>query len=356
MSNDELLNLNIINEFTKFINYLQHLVDASKATGDTKTITANTFRLRQTKNSLQIIKKYSKKITLDNIADFAELPGIGKGTIDRIKEIIKTGKLKEIIAFIDTTDENKELLEELESIVGIGRAHALELIKDGITSIDDLKMKIDNGEIKVNDKIKLGIKYHNKFFGNIPRKEIDKIYKMITVIIKKLNKQYKLTDENKYIFEICGSYRREKDTSGDIDILISQLGTTEDNINDINHLLIIVNKLKENIKTNDNKPLIVDDMTDKHFVTKYMGFAQYKNNPFRRIDIRFVPYDSYYSALLYFTGSAELNRKMRQIAKSMKLKLSEYGLTKEDGTRLPITSEYDFFKILKIEYLPPNLR
>jgi len=356
MSNDESLNLNIINEFTKFINYLQHLVDDSKATGDTKTITANTFRLRQTKNSLQIIKKYSKKITLDNIADFAELPGIGKGTIDRITEIIKTGKLKEIIAFIDTTDENKELLEELESIVGIGRAHALELIKDGITSIDDLKMKIDNGEIKVNDKIKLGIKYHNKFFGNIPRKEIDKIYKMITVIIKKLNKQYKLTDENKYIFEICGSYRREKETSGDIDILISQLGTTEDNINDINHLLIIVNKLKENIKTNDNKPLIVDDMTDKHFVTKYMGFAQYKNNPFRRIDIRFVPYDSYYSALLYFTGSAELNRKMRQIAKSMKLKLSEYGLTKENGTRLPITSEYDFFKILKIEYLPPNLR
>jgi len=355
MSDDE-LNLNIINEFTKFINYLQHLVDASKSTGDTKTITANTFRLRQTKNSLQIIKKYSKKITLDNIADFAELPGIGKGTIDRIKEIIKTGKLKEIIPFIDTTDENKELLEELESIVGIGRAHALELIKNGITSIHDLKMKIDDGKIKVNDKIKLGIKYHNKFFGNIPRKEIDKIYKMITVIINKLNKQYKLTDENKYIFEICGSYRREKDTSGDIDILISQLGTTEDNINDINHLLIIVNKLKENIKTNNNKPLIVDDMTDKHFVTKYMGFAQYKNNPFRRIDIRFVPYDSYYSALLYFTGSAELNRKMRQIAKSMKLKLSEYGLTKENGTRLPITSEYDFFKILKIEYLPPNLR
>ena len=356
MSDDELLNLNIINEFTKFINYLQHLVDASKSTGDTKTITANTFRLRQTKNSLQIIKKYSKKITLDNIADFAELPGIGKGTIDRITEIIKTGKLKEIIAFIDTTDENKELLEELESIVGVGRANALELIKDGITSIDDLKMKIDNGEIKVNDKIKLGIKYHNKFFGNIPRKEIDKIYKIITAIIKKLNKQYKLTDENKYVFEICGSYRREKDTSGDIDILISKLNSTEANINNINHLLIIVDKLKENIKTNNNKPLIVDDMTDKNFVTKYMGFAQYKNNPFRRIDIRFVPYDSYYSALLYFTGSAELNRKMRQIAKSMKLKLSEYGLTKEDGTRLEITSEYDFFKILKIEYLPPKLR
>ena len=345
MSDSELINLNIINEFTKFINYLQHLVDASKSTGDTKTITANTFRLRQTKNSLQIIKKYPKKITLDNIADFAELPGIGKGTIDRIKEIIKTGKLKEIIPFIDTTDENKELLEELESIVGIGRAHALELIKNGITSIDDLKMKIDDGEIKVNDKIKLGIKYHNKFFGNIPRKEIDKIYKMITVIIKKLNKQYKLTDENKYIFEICGSYRREKDTSGDIDILISKK-----NDNDIdNHLEMFVDKLKEN-------KIIIDDITDKNIKKKYMGFAKYKNNPIRRIDIRFVPYDSYYSALLYFTGSAELNKKMRRIAKNKKLKLSEYGLYKSNGTQIEINSEYDIFKILEIPYLEPKFR
>ena len=87
-----------------------------------------------------------------------------------------------------------------------------------------------------------------------------------------------------------------------------------------------------------------------------MGFAKYKDNPFRRIDIRFVSHDVYPSAMLYFTGSAELNLKMRKIAKKLKLKLSEYGLTKEDGTRLLISSEYDVFKILNIEYLPPNLR
>ena len=45
---------------------------------------------------------------------------------------------------------------------------------------------------------------------------------------------------------------------------------------------------------------------------------------------------------------------MRKIAKTMKLKLSEYGLTKEDGTRLSINNEHDFFKILKIEYLEPK--
>ena len=87
-----------------------------------------------------------------------------------------------------------------------------------------------------------------------------------------------------------------------------------------------------------------------------MGFLKYKNNPNRRIDIRFVPYESYHSALLYFTGSAELNKKMRQIAKTKKLKLSEYGLFKDNGDKIPINNERVVFDILEMEYLVPRLR
>ena len=87
-----------------------------------------------------------------------------------------------------------------------------------------------------------------------------------------------------------------------------------------------------------------------------MGFGQYKENPPRRIDIRFIPYDSWISALVYFTGSAELNKKMRNIAKIKKLKLSEYGLFKANGEKIEITSERDIFDILGIEYLIPRLR
>jgi len=87
-----------------------------------------------------------------------------------------------------------------------------------------------------------------------------------------------------------------------------------------------------------------------------MGFLKYKDNPVRRIDIRFIPYESYHSALLYFTGSAELNKKMRQIAKNKKLKLSEYGLFKENGEKIPINNERDVFDILEMEFLIPRLR
>ena len=119
----------------------------------------------------------------------------------------------------------------------------------------------------------------------------------------------------------------------------------------------LVKKLKKKIRSNNNSPLLVDDMTDKKIETKYMGFSKYKNNPVRRIDIRYIPYSSYHSALLYFTGSGDLNKKMRQIAKNKGYKLSEYGLFKlSDNSKVKISSERDFFKILGMEYLPPRLR
>jgi DNA polymerase/3'-5' exonuclease PolX len=356
MSNSESLNYNIIVEFEKLVNFVQKEIDEAREKKDQKLSIANTFRMKQIKNALAIIKKYPKKLTTENLDEFAELPGIGKGTIDRIKEILKNGKLEELANFKDTANKDKKIIEELESIVGVGRATALDFVKQGIKSVEDLKKKIASKEIEVNEKIQLGVKYYGKFFGDIPRDEITKIYKLIDKVIDKMNKHYKLDDSSKYIFEICGSYRREKPTSGDIDVLVSKLGTKMELEDEINHLDRLIKRLKKPITQNDNQPLLIDDITDKYYETKYMGFAKYKDNPFRRIDIRFVAHDVFPSALLYFTGSAELNKKMRALAKKMKLKLSEYGLTKEDGTKIPVNSEYDVFKVLKIEYLEPKLR
>lgn len=355
-SNTQLINHDIISEFERLVDFIQEEIYNSKERKDKKQELANSFRHRQIKNILSIIKQYPKKITNETINDFNKLQGIGKGTVDRIKEIIKTGKLAELADFKVRDDPKKKILEELESIVGVGRASALNFIKLGITSVEDLKNKIEINEIQVNDKILIGVKYYGKFMGNIPRDEITKVNKLIKKLIDKMNKDYNLDDDSKYIFEICGSYRRNKPTSGDIDILVSKVGTQNDDKDKTNHLDILIKRLKKNIKSNGNQPLIVDDITDKSYKTKYMGFAKFKDNPIRRIDVRFVSLDVYPSAMLYFTGSAELNIKMRKIAKKQKLKLSEYGLTKEDGSRLVITSEYDIFKILKIEYLSPDLR
>ena len=99
---------------------------------------------------------------------------------------------------------NKKLkvIKQLQTIVGVGHRIAFQLVKKGVTSIKDLKQKINNKEIIVNNTIKLGIKYYGKFHGNIPRSEIDEINILINEIIASMNKQYNLTKHNKYIYEI----------------------------------------------------------------------------------------------------------------------------------------------------------
>ena len=184
-----------------------------------------------------------------------------------------------------------------------------------------------------NDKIKLGLKYVGKFKGNIPRQHIDDVQDYL--------KQF-----NSNII-ICGSYRRGLDFSSDIDILLynSQLLT----MNDVKKS----NMLNDYVKLLTKNKFIVDNITNNN-VTKYMGFAKWEN-VIRRIDIRLIPYESIYTALVYFTGSYELNRIMRIKAKELGYKLNEYGLYKNNEL-IHITSEKELFKKLGMKYLKPTER
>jgi DNA polymerase/3'-5' exonuclease PolX len=359
------MNSSIINEFSKLVAFIQYQINELKKdtnTDNTKELISYNFRLKQIKNITLILKKYNEKITIDNLNDLAQVNGVGKGTIARVKEILVNKKLSELDDFNKIYNNSKfknenKIIDELSEIVGVGSVKAKEFFESGIKSVDDLKKKIKNDTIKVNEKIILGLKYHDLYKTNIPRKEIDKIYKLIENVVTSVNKKYKLDNDNKYIFEICGSYRRGKPFSNDIDILLSKLGDTNTEFMDEeNNLKLFVNKLKSNIRSNNNKPLLLDDITDKNIETKYMGFGKYKDEPIRRIDIRYVNFNHFYYALLYFTGSSDLNKKMRELAKSKGLKLSEYGLVDSKNKNYNAKSERDIFKKLGLEYLPPILR
>lgn len=347
-------NQKIISEFERLLAYIKN---ETENLTDKKEISKNNFRTRQISNVIILLKKFPKKINTKNLNEVGEIRGIGKSSIERIKEILEKGKLSELGSFVDTKKEKKKSIKELEEIIGVGHAKAKELYEQGIKSIKMLRSKIKKKEIEVNDKVLLGLKYHGVFEENIPRKEIDTIYKLLKKIVTKMNKDYKYTKKNQYCFEICGSYRREKLTSGDMDILLTKFGTSDKSSKKDNHLERFVNRLKENIKSNNNQPLLIDDMTDKNIETKYMGFSKFKNKPVRRIDIRYIPYTSYHSALLYFTGSGDLNKKMRQIAKNKGYKLSEYGLFKlSDKKKINTSSEEEIFKLLDMEYIEPKFR
>jgi DNA polymerase/3'-5' exonuclease PolX len=350
------MNKNLIYEFEKLLMFVKDELDLAKSDKNKEAINKNSFRLRQFNKVISILKKYPEKITLKNIKEFNLLPGIGKGTINRIKEILEKGYLDEVKDYNPKDLNKNKIISELEEIIGVGRTNAVDLYNQGVLSISDLRKKIKSKKIEVNDKILLGLKYHGIIKTNIPRKEMEKINKMLGKVVNHINKKYRLTNKNKYCYQICGSYRREKEFSNDIDILLTKYNTKSSSKNNDKHLERFVSKLKTELSINNGQEFLIDDMTDKNITTKYMGFCKYKNNPVRRIDIRYVSYDSYYSALLYFTGSGEFNKNMRNIAKEKGYKLSEYGIFDENNKKIKVTSEEDFFKILKMDYVNPKYR
>ena len=343
MSNDK-----IINEFELLISELKN--KSSDKSLPKSDITKINFKIKHFKNAVNIIKIFPKKITKGD--DLKDISGIGKGIISRIDEIIKNKKLSEINRNeIKKITKKQDIIEELSKVINIGSKIAKQLIDEyDIKSVNDLKNKIKQNKIQVNDKIKMGLKYHGVFKDKIPRSEIDTYNNLLQNIIKKY-------DPN-LIFIIAGSYRRQKSYSNDIDILLSHKKIKTDSEyskSKINYLTEIINLFKKN-------KIIVDDLTDTDNGTKYMGFSKLPKKPVRRMDIRFVPNMYFHSALLYFTGSYELNTQMRQIAKNKGYKLNEYGLfkIKSDGTfsskPLKANSEKDIFKKLDLDYLEPNQR
>lgn len=191
----------------------------------------------------------------------------------------------------------------------------------------------------------LGIKYFYDIIKRIPRKEIESTEKFLNKVVKKINPDLELT--------VCGSYRRGKKSSGDIDSLIThpQIKTKEDFAKSKSDILGVVVKQLEAIG------YLIDHLTDASN-TKYMGMGLYPrlSKITRRVDIRFVPFNSYGTAILYFTGSKNFNINMRNKAISMGYTLSEYGLYKvENGEKifLECPTEEDVFKRLNMEYVKP---
>lgn len=338
-------NEKIVEEFEKLIDQIKYDIDNAESKDKERK---HAFRLGRIQKALSIIKKFPKEITSSN--DLKGIKWIGKGTLQRIDEILSTGKLSEVSS-IEEKSKYFKFIELLEKVVGIGRKTAIKLIEDyDIKSVEELKQAYNDGVIELNNKILTGLKYYNVYQENIPRAEIDKIYNYIADVAMKIDPELLLV--------VCGSYRRLKLTSGDIDILMvhPKIKTKLDLITKESYLIKLINELK-------SQNFLLDALTDKDYETKYMGFCQYKENsikyPVRRIDFEYVPYESYYPALLYFTGSGPFNQRMRQIAKLQGYLLNQNGLYKLKGTkkiRIKVNSEQDIFEVLGMEYLDPEMR
>lgn len=270
-----------------------------------------------------------------------KLPGIGAKIAKKIDEFLETGKLRKLENI--NKDESNVAINLLTRVSGIGPSKAKELVDAGIKNLEDLKKHQDT----LTHHQKLGLKYFEDFEKKIPREEIQQIEEILKKSIAEL--------DDKYVETICGSYRRGKKESGDIDVLITHPSyTSEDKgAKKKSELLKVI------VRCLEKEELIID--TISLGPTKFMGVCQLptdKNKPFRRLDIRLAPFDQYYCAILYFTGSDLFNRNMRAHALEKKFTLNEYTLKRLTTEGLPgeaekITCEEDVFRLLELPYKNP---
>jgi len=256
------------------------------------------------------------------------LPGVGKSIGAKIEEILTTGELQAVDARLKMELERQSTIELFMGVWGIGPKKANMLYDQGYRDLEELE------DAPLTEQEKIGLKYYNDFQEKIPRAEIEKVRPTIEEIFFALDSGGK--------FCICGSFRRGVASSGDIDILISSSTIKGQDL-----LKMYVAKLHR-------LNFLSDDLAMGP--TKYMGVAQIGGKG-RRIDIRSLPYNSWGTGVLYFTGSGSFNEMMRAEAKRMGFMLSEYNLknVKTEETIFAQT-EKEIFKALGMKYVPPEKR
>lgn len=281
------------------------------------------YRLRSIRGGIKLITDMPK---LHHIRDL-KAKGIGEGIRRRVAEILSTGTLRELE---DAPINTKELIN-MSKVHGIGPKMLSSLYHKGIRSIDELRTAIEMNQVKVTAATRVALKYHTEITTRIPRALIDQISTYI--------KDYISTE-----FEICGSYRRGKATSGDIDVLVK----TSPN----------VPTLKLLIKTLESTGFLVAKLSSGD--DSYRGICFFADRHCR-IDFLLTSEDHYYPALLHFTGSGLFNQIIRHHAERQGFKLSNHGLNYRhpmpDDPIIPkFKNEREIFDYLNVRYLDPTER
>lgn len=241
----------------------------------------------------------------------------------------------------------------LTQIYAIGPSNAKRLYTShNIITIAELKKALKKTPDIINNKQKIGLKYHTELQKRIPREEIDKYFTVINDICNDISPDIKMS--------INGSYRRGVATSGDIDILITSTKAGDDT-SELRKKLI--KKLKK-------RKIIIETLAGGK--KKFMGIARLKDEGYkiaRHVDIIDTSKEQYPYAQLYFTGSGGFNSMMRAHALTMGYSLNEYTLSHKT-TKKPIESdliksklgkvsideERDIFDFLEMTYVTPEDR
>lgn len=309
---------------------LSDLYDIYDVLGETYKASALHFAIGKLKN-------IDYKITVENTHRLKRIAGIGPGIFNKVEEFLQKGELAELNNL--RTDPRIHAYKELGGILGAGPQTIKRWISSGISTLVDLRKAVGADKVKLTNMQKWGLRYYEDLNTRIPRAEV-------TALGDLVRRRLLALDPN-IIFEIAGSYRRGKQDSGDIDIIVSNREHFEKNL-----LGSFSTYMAE-----DPRFIAIIGIGNERLTFLYKSRLSER---VRQIDILNIAYDSYYAALMYFTGSYSFNTIIRGEAKNKGYRLNQNGLFKvqKNGKLrlIPTKNEKEIFELIGHKYVPPHAR
>lgn len=291
----------------------------------------NPFRVRAYRNASRTIADMGEELRdkVERGEDLTQIAGIGKDLAQKIGQMVITGRIAQ--------------LEELRQAMPAGLLDMLRLPGLGPKRVkilyDDLKLQDINqlaeaaraGKIReikgFGEKIEAGI-----LKAIETRQTEGKRFRRsaVTPYAESLLKHLRAVRGVKQA-ELAGSYRRARETIGDLDVLVEAADSAS----------------------------VMDAFTSYDEVQQILAKGETKSSVLLRaglqVDLRVVPAESFGAALQYFTGSKEHNIAVRKIAQAKGLKVNEYGVLRGEE---PIAgrTEKEVYAALGLACPPPEIR
>lgn len=288
------------------------------------------FKPAAYRRAAQVIEELPKDVsTYGDEKELKKLPGIGEAIAAKIVEFLETGEISFLTKLMA---EQGGISADLMDIEGLGPKRVRQLQRElGITTVSQLVAAAKAGKLRelelwdeiLEQKMIQNAARVSERVHRFPREEVKDDVELLIKTIKGV----KGVDR----CDVAGSFRRHKETVGDIDILL-------------------VTKSAEKVSDAIAELPIVRDVVAHG--EKKISFDLHNG---LRVDVRLVKADQWGAALMYFTGSKEHNIAVRKIAIKHGFKLNEYGLF--DGDKVVASKEEeDIYKALGLSWYEPNKR
>jgi DNA polymerase (family 10) len=296
---------------------------------------ANPFRVRAYRNAARTIRSLGRELRQMVAAgeDLTELPGIGKDLAAKIREILTTGHAS---ALDKLHTEVPASLEELLKIPGLGPKRVKALYLDlHIQNLAQLEEAVHAG--KLRELPGFGEKTEQRILGSIGSQQAveQRVLRHVARQFADALVAYLQAVPGVDRVVVAGSYRRGKETVGDLDILATVRGESP----------------------------VMTKFTHYEEVAKVLAQGSTRATMVLRsglqVDLRVVDQHSFGAALHYFTGSKAHNIQVRRLGQQRGLKINEYGVFRIQGSEEQLVggeTEESVFKSVGLPLIPPELR